>query len=110
MKKKERIDNPLTVLCGIIWGGKTFKIYHPKCLFLKFLVMNGNPLRKRETLQCLYPFPFLQRFMHIIFLYVYMFICFLFDSRLGIPSIVLENGVGMESFKKKYSHPKKNQC
>ena len=45
--------------------------------------------------------------MHIIFLYVYMFICFLFDSRLGFPSIVLEKDVGMESFKKKSSPPKK---
>ena len=48
----------------------------------------------------------MQRFMHIIVLYVYMFICFLFDSRLGFPSIVLEKDVGMESFKKNI-HTKK---
>ena len=75
-KKKERRDNPLTVLCGIIRGGKAFKIYHPKCLFLKFLVMNGNPLGKRETLKCLNSFSFFAK-VHArnfsICLHVHMF-------------------------------------
>ena len=105
--EKKQLHDPLTLWCGIVWEGKTFRRYHPKCLFLKFVVMNGNPLRKRETLKCLNSFSFFAKVHAYIFLYVYMFICFLFDSRLGIPSIVLEKGVGMESFKKKIFTSKK---
>ena len=56
--RKKQLHDPLTLWCGIVWEGKAFKIYHPKCLFLKFLVMNGNPLRKRETLKRLNSFSF----------------------------------------------------